>query len=117
MILTKEEKEFLDVLLNEASDTPFGGPAHDALNGMGVRYLEIPHICWAYYQDLPPPKPWPWGHRSEISPPLPWPDRETTLRREEELRTLCDRYLEAKVTTGSNRSTEEIRESDERRAQ
>jgi hypothetical protein len=85
MILTPEEKMFLDVFLNEATTEPFGGPATRILRErLGLGYAGIPNILTAYQRDNPL-STWPVGHRSEVSPPLPWPDRDTALSREHEL--------------------------------
>jgi len=84
MILTPEEKTFLDVFLNEATTEPFGGPATKALHAIGLSYSRILNILAAYERDNSPPA-WPVGHRSDVSPPLPWPDRATALSREREL--------------------------------
>jgi hypothetical protein len=90
MILTQAEKEFLDVFLHEATTSPFfKGPASKALFAIGVEYKDISHIAWAYEQDVPHTS-FGWGHAANDAPPLPWRDRETALRRNNEIQQLWE---------------------------
>ncbi len=52
-ILTPEEKAFLEVFIHEASTSPFGGPATDAIHKFGVAYSDIPSLAWAYNREAP----------------------------------------------------------------
>ena len=84
-ILTSAERDFLDVFLHEATTSPFfKGPATRALNAIGVEYRDISYLAWAYEQDVPRTS-FELGHASDVSPPLPWPDRESVLRRDNEI--------------------------------
>ena len=84
-LLTPEEKPFLDVFLHEATTPPFTGPATKALHSIGIEYGDISHIAWAYEQDVPRTG-FTVGHAADVAPPLPWPDRQSALRRDQELR-------------------------------
>ena len=84
--LTREEKDFLDVFLHEATTHPFfHGPASQALHAIGVEYRDITYLAWAYDQEVPRTG-FGWGHSAETAPPLPWPTRDSALRRDKELR-------------------------------
>jgi hypothetical protein len=86
-LLTPEEKRFLDVFLHEATTPPFTGPATRALHGMGVEYGDMSYITWAYEQEVPRTSS-VVGHAAEEAPPLPWPNRESALRRNEEMQRI-----------------------------
>jgi hypothetical protein len=86
-LLSPEEKPFLDVYLHEATTAPFTGPATKALHKIGVEYGDISFIAWAYEQEVPRTG-FTVGHASEVAPPLPWPDRQTALRRNQELQRI-----------------------------
>lgn len=89
MILTHDEITFLDVYCHEGTEPPFGGPATDAMSGIGVHDGDTLNLQWAYLQDKPPTGP-VIGSASDKVPPLPWPDRAAVLRRDAELRALRD---------------------------
>jgi hypothetical protein len=84
-LLTAEEKPFLDVFLHEATTAPFTGPATKALHGIGVEYGDISYIAWAYEQEIPRIGG-VVGHAADGAPPLPWPNRQSALRRNDEIR-------------------------------
>ncbi len=87
-ILTHVEKEFLDVILHEATTSPFfNGPASKALAAIDVEYSDISCIAWAYEQEVPRTQ-FEWGHAADTSPPLPWPNREAVLRRNQEIQRI-----------------------------
>ena len=89
MILTPQEKDFLDVFLHEATTEPFfSGPATKALHAIGVYYTDISYIAWAYNREAPFLLDTGWGHAADVAPPLPWPDRDTVLRRNQEIKEL-----------------------------
>ena len=81
MILTANERAFLDVFLYEATTSPFTGPATEALHAIGVEYGDISHIAWAYGQDVPRTR-FDIGHPAAVSPPVPWSDRSAALGRD-----------------------------------
>jgi hypothetical protein len=87
MILTADERAFLDVFLHEATTSPFSGPATDALHAIGVHYSDISHIAWAYEQDVPRTK-FEIGRAASVSPPVPWSDRGSALGRDREIERL-----------------------------
>lgn len=92
-ILTPTEIEFLDVFLYEATTAPFKGPATKALHGIGVYYSDISYINWAYNREVPLVG-FGWGHPADVSPPLPWLDRETALRRNQEIEQIWKQHQE-----------------------
>ena len=83
-LLTPEENRFLDVFLHEATTAPFTGPATKALHKNGLEYGDISHIAWAYEQDVPRTG-FAVGHAADVVPPLPWPNRQSALRRNQEI--------------------------------
>jgi hypothetical protein len=87
MILTRDEICFLDVYYHEGTEPPFGGPATDAMTGIGVHSGDTLNLQWAYLRDKPPTGP-VIGSASEVAPPLPWPNREAVLRRDAEIQKL-----------------------------
>jgi hypothetical protein len=87
MILTRDEISFLDVYCHEGTEPPFGGPATDAMRGLGVHSGDTLNLQWAYLRDKPPTGP-VIGNAGDIAPPLPWPNREAVLRRDAEIRAL-----------------------------
>ena len=88
-ILTPQEKSFLDVFLHEATTSPFTGPATKALHQIGVEYRDISYIAWAYNQEVPRTS-FEWGHSADVAPPLPWTNRESVLRRNEEIQRIWE---------------------------
>jgi len=101
MILTRDELSFLDVYCHEGTEPPFGGPATDAMTGIGVHSGDTLNLQWAYLRDKPPTGP-VIGNASDTTPPLPWPNREAVLRRNAEIRELRE---EAQRTRSSNRAS------------
>lgn len=93
-ILTRQEKEFLDVFLHEATTSPFfKGPASQALFAIGVEYKDISFISWAYEHEVPRTS-LEWGHAAEVAPPLPWPNRESVSQRNEEIQRIWEQQRE-----------------------
>jgi hypothetical protein len=87
MILTANERAFLDVFLHEATTSPFTGPATKSLHAIGVEYADISHVAWAYGQDAPR-KNFEIGHPAAVSPPVPWSGREDALERDRDIERL-----------------------------
>jgi hypothetical protein len=83
-ILTPKEKLFLDVFLHEATNSPFTGPATEALHGIEIEYGDISYIAWAYEQEVPRNR-FEWGHAAGTAPPVPWTSRESALKRNAEI--------------------------------
>ncbi len=91
MILTPVEKEFLDVILHEATTSPFfKGPATAALYAIGVEYRDISYIAWAYNHEVARTS-FEWGHAAAVAPPLPWTNREALLGRNREIQRIWER--------------------------
>ena len=94
-ILTPAEKEFLDVFLHEATTSPFfSGPATKALYALGVEYRDISYIAWAYDREVPRAR-FEWGHSADVAPPLPWTTGEAVLRRNQEIKLICEQERKA----------------------
>jgi hypothetical protein len=101
-ILTREEKEFLDVFLHEATTRPFfNGPATKALYGIGVEYTDISYIAWAYEQEVPRTSI-EWGHAAPVARPLPWKNRETALQRNLQIQLIWQRQRNSQVKKWSS---------------
>jgi hypothetical protein len=88
-LLTPEENRFLDVFLDEATTAPFTGSATKALHGIGVEYGDISFIAWAYEQEVPRTG-FALGHAADIVPLLPWPNRQSALRRDQEIQRVWE---------------------------
>ena len=88
-LLTPEEKRFLDVFLHEATTAPFTGPATKALHKTGLEYGDVLYIAWAYEQEVPRTG-FAVGHASDVAPPLPLPDRQSALRRNQEIQRIWE---------------------------
>ena len=88
-LLTTVEKPFLDVFLHEATTAPFTGPATKALHNIGVEYGDISYIAWAYEQEIPRIGG-VVGHAADVAPSLPWPNRQSALRRNDEIRRVWE---------------------------
>jgi hypothetical protein len=88
-LLNPEEKPFLGVFLHEATTAPFTGPATKALHTLGVDYGDISFLAWAYEQEHPRTD-FAVGHSSDVTPPLPWPNRQSVLRRDQEIQRIWE---------------------------
>jgi hypothetical protein len=88
-LLTPDEKPFLDVFLHEATTAPFTGPATKALHEIGVEYGDISYLAWAYEQEVPRTG-FGVGHAADVAPPLPWPDRQSALRRNQQIQHIWE---------------------------
>jgi hypothetical protein len=86
-LLTPDENRFLDIFLHEATTAPFTGPATKVLHNNGLEYGDISYIAWAYEQDEPHTG-FAVGHAADLAPPLPWPDRQSALRRNQEIQRI-----------------------------
>jgi hypothetical protein len=97
MILTREELAFLDVYCHEGTEPPFGGPATDAMNRIGVHSGDTLNLQWAYLRDRPPTGP-TIGSASEVAPPLPWANRQAVRRRDAGIGTMREEMQRARGT-------------------
>src|SRR4029077_9964338 len=95
MILTREEISFLDVYCHEGTQPPFGGPATDAMRGIGVQNGDTLNLQWAYLRDKPPTGP-VIVQPSAVASPLPWVNREAVLRRDAEIRAIREEAQRAR---------------------
>jgi hypothetical protein len=88
-LLAPEENRFLGIFLHEATTAPFTGPATKALQKSGVEYGDISYIAWAYEQEVPRTG-FEVGHAADVVPPLPWPNRQSALRRNQEIQRIWE---------------------------
>ena len=101
-LLTPEENRFLDVFLHEATTAPFTGPATKALPKIGVEYGDISYIAWAYEHEVPRTG-FAVGHAADVAPPLPWPNRQSALRRNQEIQRIWEqRQQRGEESVGQN---------------
>jgi hypothetical protein len=88
-VLTPEENRFLDVFLHEATTSPFTGPATKVLHEHGLEYGDISYIAWAYEQEVARTG-FVVGHAADVEPPLPWSNRQSALRRNQEIQRIWE---------------------------
>src|SRR5262245_469308 len=92
MPLTREERDFLDAYVYEAtSGPPFGGPATTDLKQRGIFYSHLSWILAAYQRELSAEDTPATGIPNPEPPPSPWPDLETVEGRAEALKTELER--------------------------
>jgi hypothetical protein len=65
------------------------GLATKSLHKIGIEYGDISYIAWAYEQEVPRTG-LAVGHAADVAPPLPWPDRQSALRRNQEMRRIWE---------------------------
>jgi hypothetical protein len=99
-LLTPEENRFLDAFLREATTPPFTGPATVVLHSYGLEYGDISYLAWAYEQDVHRTG-FSVGHAADMVPPLPWPDRQSALRRNEQIQRIREERRQASGVTVS----------------
>jgi hypothetical protein len=107
-LLTPEENRFLDVFLHEATTAPFTGPATKSLHQNGLEYGDISYIAWAYEQDVPRTS-FAVGHAADLAPPLPWSDRQSALRRNQEIQRIWERRRQGGVESTGQKERERNR--------
>lgn len=81
MTLTKEEREFLDAYVFEATHEPFGGPATDDLRRRNIYYANLHGLLMAYHRQLVSEGLMPFGKQEANPPPSPWENRDEAERR------------------------------------
>lgn len=86
MPLTKEEREFLDAYVVEATEVPFGGPATTELARRGVRYSDLSWILTAYDRERCAERREFPTFRNPEPPPSPWLDIDQVKQRNQDLR-------------------------------
>ena len=90
MPLTREEREFLDAYVYEAtSGPPFGGPATQDLGRRGIWYQDLSWILTAYQRELSAEGAPSIGRHNPQPPPSPWEDLEKVQRRNDVLQSEC----------------------------
>ncbi len=101
MPLTREERQFLDAYVHEAtSGPPFGGPATQDLGQRGVWYSDLDWLLTAYQRELCAEGSIPSGIRNPNPPPSPWATLEEAKRRNEELRQEWEPRIRGKAKAG-----------------
>ena len=91
MPLTKEEREFLNAYVYEAtSGPPFGGPATKALSAQGIWYADLSWLLTAYQRELCAEGKIPSGIANPNPPPSPWRDLDEVRQRNTQLRSELD---------------------------
>jgi hypothetical protein len=91
MPLTKEEREFLDAYVYEATHEPFGGPAATDLRNRGIFYTDLSWLLTAFDREMRAQRILPFGHRNLTPPQSPWPDLENVNLRNHALRDEYER--------------------------
>jgi hypothetical protein len=81
MPLTKEERDFLDAFVYEATHEPFGGPAADALRQRDIYYADLHGLLTSYHRELVVEGTLRFGKHNPTSPPSPWANREEVEQR------------------------------------
>jgi hypothetical protein len=85
MVLTDRERKFLAAFVREATTDPFMGPATDELHRREIYYTDLPHLLAAYYWETLADQDDLGGKCNSSPPPCPWHDRESALRRDQEV--------------------------------
>jgi hypothetical protein len=83
--LTEPERAFLAAFIREATTDPFKGPATAELHRRNIYYTDLSHLMAAYYRDNPIDEEGFGGRLDPMPPPCPWLDRETAVRRDQEV--------------------------------
>jgi hypothetical protein len=100
--LTREEREFLDAYVYEATHgPPFGGPATADLKERGIYYRDLSWILTAYQRELSARGEIPNGLKNPRPPRSPWHTLEDAKLRNEVLQE----ELEPRVSTMSGART------------
>jgi len=86
MPLSKQEREFLDAYVYEATHQPFGGPATSALHQRGIHYADLHWLLTAYDRELSAEKILPFGRQNLTPPPPPWASQEDVRLRNQTLK-------------------------------
>ena len=101
-LLTPEENRFLNVFLHEATTAPFTGPATKVLHKNGLEYGDISYIAWAFEQDVPRTR-FAVGYAADVAPPLPWSNRQSALRRNQEIQRIwAERHQRGEESVGQD---------------
>src|SRR5688572_13918480 len=99
MPLTKEEREFLDAYVYEATHEPFGGPATLDLRQRGIHYADLHGLLTGYHREMCNSKVSPFGRHHPSPPPSPWGDRAEVERRN---RVVLQEYADPRVSQATD---------------
>src|SRR5947207_8507316 len=86
MALTKEERDFLDAYVYEATHEPFGGPATSDLRQREIYYTDLHWLLTAYHREMCAARILPLGQQNTNPPPSPWADLVHAKLRDQALR-------------------------------
>src|SRR5260370_33555545 len=105
MPLSKEERDFLDAFVYEATHEPFGGPATTDLRRREIYYADLHGLLTSYHRELVNERTMPLGKYNPSPPPSPWANREELDRRNRVLMRECAScHNEAQMAKGSDGS-------------
>jgi hypothetical protein len=97
MPLTKQERQFLDGYVYEATNgPPFGGPATELLKRSGIRYSDLSWLLTAYQRELCAEGMVPSGTSNPHPPPSPWANLHEVIQRNRELKQELEAKAEGK---------------------
>jgi hypothetical protein len=85
MPLTDGERVFLAAFIHEATTDPFKGPATEELHRRNIYYTDVSHLMAAYYREGAGDQEGFGGRYHPAPPPCPWPDRDSAIRRDDEV--------------------------------
>jgi hypothetical protein len=98
MLLTEREREFLAAFVHEATTDPFKGPATEELHRRDIYYTDLSHLLTAYYRENTDAQEGFGGKHSPAPPPCPWRDRDTAVRRDQEVKAELERAAHQTVS-------------------
>ena len=85
MLLTDQEHAFLAAFIHEATTDPFKGPATEELHRRDIFYTDLGHLMAAFYRENPGDQEGFGGQYVPTPPACPWQDRDTAVRRNQEV--------------------------------
>lgn len=91
MLLTDREREFLAAFLFEATTDPFKGPATEELHRRNIFYTDLSHLLTAFYQEYTGDQEGFGGKHHPAPPPCPWENRDSAVRRVQEVAAALER--------------------------
>jgi hypothetical protein len=98
MLLTDREREFLTAFIHEATTDPFQGPATQELYQRNIYYTDLPHLLAAYYREMTGDQEGLGGRSNPAPPPCPWQDRDSAVRRDQEVEQELQRVAKSIVS-------------------
>ena|ERR1043166_6983108 len=91
MPLTKEEREFLDAYVYEATHEPFSGPATSDLRRCGIYYADLHGLLTGYHREACSDRILPFGKHNPNPAPSQWANLEQAEARNRILLEECNR--------------------------